>query len=326
MSQVSRRSMIKGALVSGASLLTFNQIFGYNRIFGQTNGDDMETILALATTAELIATTHYYTVLTESKIALSPDEVNILRGFLDAELQHLEILYANQGNSVATQFYIPTGVYNDRQQFSEITEQLETTFIAAYLAATRQFAELGFPLLAGTAAQVGAIEQEHLAIVRQIGGRRPNNSALAKALFYNISEAAPALQPFLEGGSGYEGPKPFPGADAIRDLIRDAGVVPTAPYTDTSVFTQAVATQEASTGICTVTPRGNYNCNVRSGPSLSYGVVGRLAPNETLTVNGQAVDNDGFPWWRATTNDRWIRSDIVRAVAGVCDSLPIVAK
>lgn len=320
---ISRRSMLKSAFAGGTSLLTFSQLFNYNNVFGQSTGDDVETIVNLATTAELIATTHYYTVLTESDIALTPEETNILMGFLDAELQHLEILYANSGLPLATRFYIPSGVYNDREQFSEITEQLETTFIGAYLAATRQFAELGFPLLAGTAAQVGAIEQEHLAIVRAIGGRRPNNVALARALYYNISEAVPGLQPFIEGGEGYEGPIDYPSADAIRDLIRDAGVVNTAPFTDASVFPQAAAAAAAG---CTVMPGGNYNCNLRSGPGLNYPVVGRLAPGETLAVDGQTTDTDGFPWWRSTLGDQWVRSDIVVSTEGECSTLPVITK
>ncbi len=325
MSGITRRTLLKGTLAGSASLLSFNQLFNFNRVFGQSTGEeDAQTILNLAATAELYATTHYYTVLTRSNIALNPDEVNMLMGFLDAELQHLEFLYGNSAAPVVTEFYVPTNIYSDRDQFSLITEQLETAFVAAYLAATRQLSVLGESLLAATSAQVAVIEQEHLALVRGIGGRRPNNVALGRALFYNVSEAVPALQPFFEGGEGYEGPITYPGADAIRELIRDAGVMPTPPFTDTAAFGEAAAAEAQTSGACTVTSGGSYNCNLRSGPGLEFAVVDRLVPGAELPINGQAIDNDSFVWWRAATGDRWVRSDIVTVVAGECGGLPQV--
>jgi hypothetical protein len=325
MNHLTRRTFLRGSLIGGSSLLTFNQLFGYNKVFGQTDGDDAQTILNLAATAEMFATTHYYQVLTDSSIALDAGEVEILMGFLDAELQHLEYLFANNAVPLATEYFLPLEVYNDREQFSLLTEQLETVFIAAYLAATRQFAALGLPLLAGTSAQVAAIEQEHLALVRGIGGRRPNNSSLARALFYNVSESSSALQPFLEGDAGYSGPIIWPGADAIRELIRDAGVIPIQPFTDTSAFATAIAQEEVAGGVCTVTSGGNYNSNLRGGPALNFAVVDRLPPGGELSVDGQATDNDGFAWWRATDGVRWVRSDIVSVVSGTCSDLPVIA-
>lgn len=328
MNNLTRRTFLRGTLVGGTSLLTFNQLFGYNKVFGQTDGDDAQTILNLAATAEMFATTHYYQVLTDSSIALDAGEVEILMGFLDAELQHLEYLFANNAVPLATEYFLPLEVYNDREQFSLLTEQLETVFIAAYLAGARQFAALDLPLLSGTAAQVACIEQEHLALVRGIGGRRPNNSSLARALFYNVSESGSALQPFLEGNSGYSGPIVWPGTDAIRELIRDAGVIPVQPFTDVSVFASAIAQEEQEAteagSVCTVTSGGNYNSNLRSGPALNYAVVDRLPPGGELSVDGQATDNDGFQWWCATDGVRWVRSDIVSVVSGSCSSLPVV--
>jgi hypothetical protein len=323
MSQLSRRSLMKGVVAGGASFLTFNELFGYNRVFGQTSGDDAQTILNLAATSEMYATTHYYTVLTESDIALTPGEIETLKGFLDAELQHLEYLFANNAEPVTQEFYIPESVYNDRAQFASITEQIETAFVGAYLAGCRQFAALGLPLLAGTAAQVAAIEQEHLALVRQIGGLRPNNSSLGRALFYNVSDAVPALQPFFEGGTGYGGPIAWPGADAIRDLVRDAGVAAIPPFTNTEVF-GAVVEEEAAAYACTVASAGSYRCNLRSGPGLRFPVTGLLEAGQQISINGQTTDADGFVWWRGSDNTSWVRSDIVRIVSGQCTNLPQV--
>jgi hypothetical protein len=312
--------MLKGAL-AGASALTFSQLWGYERVAGQAAGDDPHTILNLAATSEAFACTHYYSVLTEGNVQLSPAEVEIIKGFLDAELQHLEYLRENGGLPLATEFYIPTNIYNDRAQFSEVTELIETTFVGAYLAGARRLAELDVLLLSATAAQVACIEQEHLALIRQVGGKRPNNLAFARPLFFNISEAVPALQPFLEGGENYAGPIAYPGGDAIRELIGDVGVLAVPIFANQTPAPDA--TQSAGSGVCTVTPRGNFNCNLRSGPALSFTVVDRLAPGSRVEIDGQVIDNDGFPWYRLTSGDRWVRSDIVTPV-GECGLIPMI--
>lgn len=316
--------MLKGALAGAGAVgaVSFSQLWGYKQVFGQSAGDDAQTILNLAATSESFACTHYYSVLTEGNVQLTPTEVETIKGFLDAELQHLEYLREYGALPLVTEFYVPTGIYNNRNQFSEVTEIIETTFVSAYLAGTRRLAELDAPLLAATAAQVACIEQEHLALVRQLSGKRANNLAFARAEFFNISDAVPALQPFLEGGADYSGPVPYPGGDAIRELIGDVGVLAVPIFADQAPAADATAEAVAGT-TCTVTPRGNFNCNIRSGPALSFAVVDRLAPGGTVTVDGVVNDNDGFPWYRIVSGDRWIRSDIVTTV-GACGVLPTI--
>jgi hypothetical protein len=321
MANISRRSLLKGgaALVGGVGLASFSELFGFQRLFAQGSGDDAQTILNLAATAETLATTHYYNVLTNSNIALTPAENAILKSALDTELQHLEYLNANGGTALTNSFFFPLNVYTDRDQFSMITEQAETAFVAAYLASVRRIAELGNPLLAATAAQVAVTEQVHLAMIRQIGGRVPNHVSLGQAMFFNTSDAVPVLQGFLEGGNGFmTDARPYPGADAIRDLVRDDGVLPIQPFTDPTLFAAQTASGDAT---CTVT--GRVNVNIRSGPSVDFPIVGTLAPNDTRDVMGQAPDDDGFTWWQVV--DGWVRSDVVRIVSGTCDSIPLAS-
>jgi len=320
MTSISRRDLLKGGAVmaTGVSLMGFGSMFGYQRLFAQGDGDDAQTILNLAATAETLAVTHYYNVLTNSNIALTPSEIAILKSALDTELQHLEYLNANGGTALTSDFFFPLNVYTDRDQFAAITETAETAFVAAYLSSVRRIAELGNPLLAATAAQVAVTEQVHLALIRQIGGRVPNHVSLGQALYFNISDAGPVLQGFLEGGSGFDSSsRPFPGADAVRDLVRDDGVLPVAPFTDTSQFGGAAAA--AGTGTCTVS--GRINVNIRSGPRTTFPVVGTLSPTDTRDVMGQTVDIDGFTWFQVS--DGWVRSDVVRST-GDCMSVPMV--
>jgi hypothetical protein len=233
---VSRRNFLKNtAIIAGATSLGFSELFGFKRLFAQ-DADTIEVILNLAATAETLACTHYYNVLTSSNIALIPAEVAILKSALDTELQHLEYLNANAANSMVGEFYFPRNVYTDRVQFSEITEQAETAFVSAYLAAVRRIAQLGNPLLAATAAQVAVTEQVHLALIRQIGGKVPNHVSLGQAMYANTSDVVPVLQGFLEGGADFSGPVKFPGAEEIRKIIGSDTVMSVKPFTDPTLF------------------------------------------------------------------------------------------
>ena len=318
---ISRRTLLKGgaaAAAFGASMVSFSQLFGYKQVFGQ-DGDDATTILNLAATAETLACTHYYNVLTDSSIALTPAETNILKSAIDAELQHLLYLNANGAKTLATEFYFPNNIYTDRAQFSEITEQAEAAFVAAYLAAVRRISQLGNPLLAASAAQIAVVEQAHLALIRQIGGRKPNHVSLGQALIYEVSEAAPILQPFLEGGEGRSGPRQFPTAEAIQELIGDVGVLPVKPMTDTSA-SESIAN---ASGECTVSPRGSFNVNIRSGAGITFDIAGKLRPGQALPVTSQLADNDGFTWY-LIKGGGFVRSDVVSS-NGNCAALPPVS-
>jgi hypothetical protein len=322
MSGLSRRSFLKGAAIAaGGSAMGFSGLFGYSRVFGQ-DGDDAATILNLAATAETFACTHYYNVLTNSNIALTPGEIAILKSALDAERQHLGFLNANGAMALTSDFFFPLNIFSDRNQFSSITETAETAFVGAYLAATRRLAELGNPLLAATAAQVAVVEQAHLALIRQIGGRIPNHVSLGQPLFFNVSDAVPVLQGFLEGGDGFETTaRSFPGNDAILDLVRDDGVLPIRAFVDPTLFTDQTMAATGD-GACMVMVAGPFNVNLRSGAGTSFDIVGSLGPNETIGVDGQTTDNDGFTWYR-TVNGAFVRTDIVVAT-GDCASLPMM--
>ena len=203
----------------------------------------METMFNLAATAETLACTHYYAALSSGIIEFQDLDIIYLKAALDAELQHLEFLKANGAAALTEEFYFPENNFTDLATFVAITEALETAFVGAYLAATRRAAELGSSLLAMTAAQVAAVEAQHLALIRVTGKLfPPNGVTLAEAKFFNVSDAVPALQPFLQGGDGFLGPELYLGADAIRELVADGGVAPTLPATDPNAFSDTSST------------------------------------------------------------------------------------
>lgn len=247
---LSRRNFLKTSAIVGGVAATgasFAQLFGYKEVFAQGAGDDIQTILNLAATAETLACTHYNNVLTDSNIALVPAEVQFLKSALDTERQHLDFLLANGAKQLATEFYFPLNVYTDRNQFSAITETAEQAFVGAYLAAVRRISELGNSLLAGTAAQVAVTEQVHLALIRQIGGRVPNHVSLGQAVFFNTSDALPVLQGFLEGGDGFvTTTSKFPGNEVIATTVGSDGVESVLPMVDPNAFSGAMATMDAT--------------------------------------------------------------------------------
>lgn len=229
MNSVSRRSFIKGsALVAGASLIGFNQMLGVSRILGQEmKDDDTPTIINLAATAELFATTHYLAGIKGSgDMGLDPKQVEYLKtGFL-AEQDHLELLISLGAEPLFKEFYIPDGLFSDKAMFAATTEVAETAFVAAYLAATRIFSAAGEAAFAVTTAQIACVEAEHRALSRQMGGLSPNNIPYAQYQLHNVSDAVPVLQPFLDGsGEGFVGPVQPPTADEIASIRADMAML-----------------------------------------------------------------------------------------------------
>ncbi len=327
MNSVSRRNFIKGgAAFAGVAAVGFPQLFGFSRVFAQGEGDDPQTILNLACTAETFACTHYYNaIMSADELGLTETEINWLKAFLDSELQHKLFLEANGAVALATEFYVPENLFTNRKLFVETSNTAENWFVAAYLAATRRFAELGEPLLAATASQVSGVEAEHQALIRLMGGLQPSFQVLKEALFWNTSEVVPFFQPFLEGADGFVGPAPFPGADEIATLVGDQGVEAGVPFIQldgqgTIAMSSSVdATEEAAvTGVCMVS---GDNANVRSTPDTNAEVTGSLTMDTPVEVTGQTMGADGMTWYQVSNG--WVRADAI-TVTGDCTVVPMV--
>jgi hypothetical protein len=237
MKPLSRRSFLKStSLLAGATALGSTSLFGISRAFAravQGTNDDVQTILNLASTAELFATTHYLAAI-NGDLGLGEVQVNYLKAGFLAEQDHYELLVSLGAVPVVTEFYVPPTLFSDVALFAATTEVAETTFVAAYLAATRIFAEAGETAFAVTTAQIAGVEAEHRALVRQIAGLVPNNLPYAQFQFPNVSDAVPVLQPFLDGsGEGFTGPVPPPTADEIAAIRAEADAI---GYEDSTPF------------------------------------------------------------------------------------------
>jgi len=208
--------------------------------------------------------------------------------------------------------------------FVETSNTAENWFVAAYLAATRQFAELGEPLLAATTAQLVGVEAEHQALLRLMGGLQPTFQTLKEPLFYNTSEVGALFQPFLEGADGFVGPAAYPGDDAIVMLVGDQTVINVTPFVQltggqgTMAMGTAMAPAAMMEGDCMVS---GTDTNIRSTPSLDGDVMGSLTNNTPSAVIGRTTDTSGFTWYQIEMG--WVRADAVRA-SGDCTTVASV--
>lgn len=218
---ISRREILK----AGAALSAVAAAAGFPTVFGLRTAlaadDDPTTILNVAATAETFAVTHYYRALQE--LNFSDGEKAYMLAAMESEFVHLSFLNANGGKALTEEFYFPEGTFKDKKMLGTVTAVAETVFVAAYLAATRRFAELGQPLLAMVASQVAVVEGQHLLFMRGLAGNSPaNNIALGDPLFYNVSDAVPVISGLLDGKSEVAGiptektAVKYPGADAVN--------------------------------------------------------------------------------------------------------------
>lgn len=232
MNGVSRRTMLKGtAMVGGGAFLTFSQLFGLSPILAQDatmaamTDDDLQTVINVAATAELFATTHYLAAIKGAKdLGLDDANVAYLKAAFISEQDHLELLESLGAKPVVSEFYVPNNLFSDLPTFTATTEVAETAFVGAYLAAVRIFGISKDTMpYAVTCAQIAAVEQTHLSIIRDIGKKLPNNTSYAQYTLYNVSSAVPILQPFLDGkATGFVGPVAPPTATDISGIRGEA--------------------------------------------------------------------------------------------------------
>jgi hypothetical protein len=205
------------------ALVGFDGAFGFGRVLGQAmKDDDLQTIINLAATAELFATTHYLAAI-NGKLGLADKQVQYLKAGFLAEQDHLELLTGLGAKPVVTEFYVPETLFSDQKLFSAVTDVAETAFVGAYLAATRIFSQSkDTTAYAVTCAQIACVEAEHRALAREIGNNLPNNISYAQYTLNNVSDAVPVLQPFLDGKpaddslGNFIGPVKPPTADDIK--------------------------------------------------------------------------------------------------------------
>ncbi len=223
-----RRRFLNGAAGVGAGITAagFVDIFGIGAAgpLAEAAGDPDEsvaTIVNVAATAETLAVTFYYTVLMGATFRIDEPAGAYLRLAMEAEMSHLDNLRPLGGASSRQRFYLPDRLLTDAGVFVDTAVTVETTLAGVYLAATHQFAALGRPLLAASAAQHAVSEAQHLTLVGQLAGLAPHSLMLPAPVFARVSDAAPALAPFLTEGDGFGRPANAPTARQYQAALGD---------------------------------------------------------------------------------------------------------
>src|SRR5579875_1163331 len=242
--QPSRTSeeLVRSAITRGRFLKQTGAVAGFTALFGiagstgsasAASSDTTQSILDAAVTAEQIATVLYYeAVAGPSAPRLGPvhnhNNLNYFQAALWQEYQHIQLLTARGGSSLTASatptIYFPSGTFSDSSSFLSLLDTLENAFIGAYLAAVNYWASQQLPGFAEDAAQIMGVEAEHRALGRVTSGSNPPNNLIVEgALFTSVSQAVPALLPFVQGGSGYTA-YAFP-SDAQIQAAATAGII-----------------------------------------------------------------------------------------------------
>ncbi|GCE25065.1 hypothetical protein KDA_05490 [Dictyobacter alpinus] len=212
----SRRSALKGTVVGVTGLAVAGGIVGAGVLLTEHTNEGahaaapnavnpadakkaIAAILNIAATAETLAVTFYAEVLAHAdNLGLKPASRTNIKAALVEEQLHLLFLNKQGAKSMAKTFSFPYGrdTFRNLERFLKTQQLLESAFVAAYLAAVKEFAQLGRPDLAQIAAQLAAVEAEHRVVGRSIGAMLPvDNEAFPPLLLQNVA-AAPA---FLKG-------------------------------------------------------------------------------------------------------------------------------
>jgi hypothetical protein len=151
-------------------------------------------IAKLAATAELLAIDFYKRSIASKQ--LSGDELAYMASALGNEQAHYKALAGLLGKQApkGLRFRYPNGSFRSTRSVGKLGMALETAFVGAYMGAVTA---LKSNELKGVAAQIGANESRHLAILSNIaaGGVIQPASALPKVL--TAAQATAAVKPFL---------------------------------------------------------------------------------------------------------------------------------
>jgi hypothetical protein len=189
-SPLNRRDLLRIGGIGGASLLASAVLAGCGGS-SSLNSKPMtgtetldQQILNAAATAEALATTMYYNIVTakggpyqNGLAGNAADQAYLVAGY-EEELNHYNFLVSAGAKALATTFYFPTNMFTDPQTMVNYLVTLEDTFIAAYLIGVRDFSSSALKVIA---AQIMGIECEHRVLARTIASDLGLSSVTGRA-------------------------------------------------------------------------------------------------------------------------------------------------
>lgn len=203
-----RAHFLKGAAVAAAAVGLAPAVASAARLGSEgarSNGmkESPQTIINIAATAETAAVTalyHVHVAVNKGKLSTmgvavpTKTLVSIVRAALREEQDHLSFLKGAGAKSLYHSFTFPEPIFKHATQTLKFFEEAETVFIAAYCAATREFAQGRMATLAQYTYQVGGTEAEHRTLMRAgLGQLPPNNKSFETNMYRKVGDAAKTL-------------------------------------------------------------------------------------------------------------------------------------
>jgi hypothetical protein len=174
-------------------------------------GDDPQTILNVAATAEVLATIVNTVGWQKGLGGDAVTQRNIATAARE-ELIHYQVLKSLGASELTQRIWVPDAVFANRTNLLNTLQVGDQIFINAYLIGTRVFSSLGNTDAAVYAAEIMGVEAVHRALARQSLGLLGNDRAFMK---YSQKEEAPGAPTMGEPGFHHIG-------GAVRQL-RQAG-------------------------------------------------------------------------------------------------------
>jgi len=192
-----RRQFVASAAAVVGGLAAFGSITGVAKAASMF-GDDPQTILNVAATAEVLATI-VNTVGWERNLCPDPVTQRNIAAAAREELIHYQVLVASGGKPLTKRIWVPDAVFADCTSLLNTLQVGDQIFINAYLFATKTFGDAGNGALAVTAAEFMGVEAVHRALARQSLNLLGNDRVFMK---YDQAEHAPGAP--NQGQNGFE--------------------------------------------------------------------------------------------------------------------------
>ncbi len=229
-SRMSRRTLLSGAAATAAAIAipgaahaqgpTVLSLPFFPNVPGRYSPESIPTMINTAITAEALAVTFLTAALGSSALGLNSLETAIVQAALVEEQDHYDVLASFGATPLTTTFTVPDPkMLTDKVTFFTTLWAAESLFVAAYLAAVREGAELGQPTFSLLAAEVMGVEAEHRTLARAAlalngddAGIPPNDKAFETGFLLYVSDAVGVLQTLgFVGGNGIQAA--YPGKD-----------------------------------------------------------------------------------------------------------------
>jgi hypothetical protein len=193
MTSSNRAAFISHTAKGGLALVAGGSVLAEVTSLAVASGITDVEIAKLAATAELLAINFYDHAINSHKFT-DADEKRYLHLARGDEVAHYEALSGVLGRHTprGLKFKYPAGSFSSRLSISKLGVGLETAFVGAYLGAVTA---LKSNKLKGVAAQIGASENQHLAIFSDIVSNQPVGPAFPTV--FTAAQATAAVSGFI---------------------------------------------------------------------------------------------------------------------------------